>query len=231
MQNDGVWEVDRAACVRTTSKKSAWIRDLKRHAVEGGFTHTVYSALRSDPRLAVRIAESLVINHFPPTLHDAVLQAMGIPAQVPTDHPPLREQDIVVTHRRQRDPAFRRRILGAYADRCAVCAFAGRLHDSPLALEAAHIRWHEAMGPPIIANGLALCALHHELFDAGAFTVLPDLKVVVARAVHGEGVDTALGRYHREPLRAPPLSGFPKPDPAFLKWHAREVFKEPPVIP
>ena len=35
----------------------------------------------------------------------------------------------------------------------------------------AHIRWHQAHGPATIPNGIALCALHHELFDAGTFTL------------------------------------------------------------
>ena len=35
-------------------------------------------------------------------------------------------------------------------------------------LEAAHIRWHQFSGPDINENGLALCSIHHRLFERGA---------------------------------------------------------------
>lgn len=229
MQGDGVWEVDRAELVRTTSKKSAWVRDLKQHGIAGGFTLEVYNELRRDRGLARRIAESLVVKHFPETLHDAVLEEAGIGAYAAPDQP-LVDTDFTLVRRRRRDSAFRSRILKAYGERCAVCSFAGRVEGASVAVEAAHIRWHTAAGPPVLENGLALCALHHELFDEGAFTVLPDLKVVVARTAEGDGMNTALYQYHREPLRAPPLPGFARPSPAFLKWHAGEVFKKPAAI-
>jgi predicted restriction endonuclease len=36
-------------------------------------------------------------------------------------------------------------------------------------------RW----GPDAEINGLALCTLHHKLFDRGAFTLADDLKIMV----------------------------------------------------
>jgi predicted restriction endonuclease len=36
-------------------------------------------------------------------------------------------------------------------------------------IEAAHVRWHSQAGPDVVANGLALCALHHALFDLAIF--------------------------------------------------------------
>ena len=226
MRSDLVWEVDRPELVRTTSANSAFIRDLRRHSIEGGFTREVHGALRSDSSLAARVAESLVASHFPASLRDAVLEATLMPTELSTGRRLRDQEDFEISRRRKRDRAFRNQVLTAYASRCAVCAFAVRLHDAAVALEAAHIRWHESRGPSIVSNGLALCSLHHGLFDAGAFTVLPELKVVVARDIRGEGVDSALGRYHHEALRVPPLYGFPKPDPAFLSWHASEVFKD-----
>ncbi len=220
MRNDDVWEVDRPHLVHTTPQGDAHVKDLKRHAIKGGFTPGVYRALRHDPALAGRIAESLVAEHFPTTRQDAVLEAVGVEEILASE-----EVEFISTRRRRRDPMFRHRILQAYGARCAVCAFAGHLGDAPLALEAAHIKWHQAEGPAVVDNGLALCALHHELFDAGAFTVLPELKVVVASVVAGRGIEEALRRYHGDLLRAPPLVGFPKPAPRFLAWHQSEVFK------
>lgn len=35
-------------------------------------------------------------------------------------------------------------------------------------------------GPDSEANGVALCALHHKLFDRGAFTLSKDMKIQVS---------------------------------------------------
>jgi len=42
-----------------------------------------------------------------------------------------------------------------------------RLAATPVGIEAAHVRWHSQEGPDETANALALCALHHALFDLG----------------------------------------------------------------
>lgn len=230
MQRDGVWEVDRPELVRTNQEGGASKADLRHHRIRGGLTENDYKVLQGDRWLAERIAEHLVANHFPPSLHEPVLEATSIPVD-PLSEPEARDgEKWVVTRHRRRNPAFRARVLKAYGSRCAVCEFALCHLDAPLALEAAHIKWHEFKGPDTVENGLALCALHHELFDSGAFTLLPDLKVLVAGSVRGAGVETALRCYHRKPLRAPPRGGYPKPNPKFLAWHGSEVFKEPEVV-
>ncbi len=76
-------------------------------------------------------------------------------------------------------------MLRVYGYRCAVCGFDFRLDNVPLALDAAHIRWHQANGPSIISNGIALCALHHKLFDRGAFSLSDNLRIDVSARVNG----------------------------------------------
>lgn len=227
LRNDGVWAIDRPHLVTTTDSGDAYVGDLRRHGIRGGFTASVFRSFRKDPALAVLVAESLLAEHFPITLHDAILEATSVRADIPvaTDSPEPAEY--VTVRRRRRDRRFRARILAAYAERCAVCAFAVRLDEDPLALEAAHIRWHEADGPSIVNNGLALCVLHHKLFDAGAFTLLPNLQIAVVGRLVGSGVDNALRRHDREALRAPPRDVLLLPSASYLNWHRREVFKEP----
>jgi HNH endonuclease len=58
-------------------------------------------------------------------------------------------------------------VLTAYEYRCAVCGFDVRLGSVSIALDAAHIRWHQAGGADLEKNGLALCVLHHKTFDLG----------------------------------------------------------------
>ncbi len=71
---------------------------------------------------------------------------------------------------------FRRRVLSAYQDACALC----RLKQQPL-LEAAHIKPHAEGGEPIIPNGLAMCNLHHRAFDTDIIGIRPKLHTVEVR--------------------------------------------------
>jgi putative restriction endonuclease len=150
LQNDGVWIVTATAPLparqsNTDPPKSA----LLANAANGGFTEEVKAALRAAPALAGKIAGLLLERHFPETLHADILQADGL------DLTPSAAD-------RRRDPNFRKRVLTAYEYRCAVCGFDVRLAGVSVALDAAHIRWHQAAGPVEEANGLALCVLHHK---------------------------------------------------------------------
>ena len=159
LRADGVWEIDGAAHVTVTKSGDAHEGALRKYNVHGGFPEAIYDALHKDPGLAFQVARSLLDAHFPWTRHREILRAVGI------------EADFVESRRRRRDSAFRGRVLEAYVYRCAVCGFAVRLGDRPVAIDAAHIRWHQAHGPATVSNGIALCTLHHELFDAGTFTL------------------------------------------------------------
>ena len=246
LRADGVWVIDGAAHVTVTKSGDAHEAALRKHNVHGGFPEAIYDALHKAPGLAIQVARSLLDAHFPRTRHHEILRAVGI------------EADFVESRRRRRDSTFRGRVLEAYVYRCAVCGFAVRLGNRPVAIDAAHIQWHQAHGPATVSNGIALCTLHHELFDAGTFTLtgerlqpsrlkysrprrttpsvqrvaevattidsIPRPVVVVAPLVTGEGVDEALGRYDGTPVHLPEDRDL-WPAPAYLKWHARQVFR------
>ena len=221
LRNDGVWEVAGANTVRTTSSSDAYKQDLYSSGVSGGFSEDIYSALQSDRSLAIEIAYSLARAHFPFTRQEEVLEAAGIrfqPAQMPK------------ANQNRRDSGFRRVVLGAYDYRCALCGFGVHLShnvtrsQAPVALDAAHIKWHQAGGPAKVQNGLALCVLHHRLFDSGAFTFSNSLTVVVAESAHGTGSKEWLWRFSGQPLPGV-LKAKSRPDRAFLAWHLRNVFR------
>jgi putative restriction endonuclease len=77
---------------------------------------------------------------------------------------------------RLHQPAFRSRVVHAYAVRCAVCTLRiGRL------LDAAHIvPDSEQDGYPTVNNGLALCEIHHAAFDQDLLSVTPSYKIEIA---------------------------------------------------
>ena len=184
----------------------------------------VYDALRADHGLVVEIAHDLLAAHFPETRHDDILQAVGLQAG---DVEPDR---VFASRRRVRDPGFRHAVLRAYEQKCAVCSFDVRLGSRTVALDAAHIKWHQAGGPDDVRNGIALCVLHHKLFDEGAFTLSPPndgCVVLVSESAHGAaGFEEWLGRFHRRAVREPIRDGY-RPRDRFVAWNVREVFQSP----
>jgi hypothetical protein len=62
-----------------------------------------------------------------------------------------------------------------------MCGFDGALGHYRVAIEAAHVRWRSQQDPDEMANALALCALHHALFDLGALDITGDRRICVSR--------------------------------------------------
>jgi putative restriction endonuclease len=61
-----------------------------------------------------------------------------------------------------------------------MCGFDGALGRHPVGIEAAHVRWHSQRGPDETANALALCALHHALFNLGVVGITEDRRICVS---------------------------------------------------
>ena len=191
--------------------------------IRGGLLESDYKTLQNDPNLAWRIVLSLLESHFPASLHDDILQAAGF------NNAPFMDDDQMVEltiRRRRRDGAFRARVLDAYDARCAVCELSLELQEHTVGLEAAHIHWHAYGGTSEVRNGLALCVLHHKLFDLGSFTVRDDLRVSVSQHLTGKGKEMAIGQYDGERLYVPAgLDSGYHPAPEYLGWHRGQVFK------
>ena len=86
-----------------------------------------------------------------------------------------REYVTTLVRRRLHQRAFRERVLQAYRHQCALC----RLKHDEL-LDAAHIIPDaEPEGEPVVSNGLALCRLHHSVFDRFFIGVRPDYVIQV----------------------------------------------------
>ena len=74
-------------------------------------------------------------------------------------------------------------------------------------------------------NGLALCSLHHKVFDLGAFTIRPPDYVMVF-SQHLFGNAEKLLSYHGSAIQLPQSSSY-LPSVEFLDWHEDQVFKKP----
>ena len=215
---DKVWKIPNENIIREGKRKNgkstgdAIIGDLREHGV-GGFLEPIAHELQNNPKLAFEIAKDLLDAHFPPTYHEDILQAVGILHLT------------LVPYLKPRDPKFRENILKAYEYRCAVCGFDVKLRNQPVALEAAHIKWHRAGGLDREINGLALCSLHHKLFDRGAFRLSLEWEILVSDEAYGNvGFQEWLMRFHREKINFPQRQSY-YPDAECIQWHVKEVFR------
>ncbi len=182
----------------------------------GRLPEEVFESLCMERGLLHEVANNLLQEHFPESLHDDILDAVGM------------SPDFGGGYRKPRNRAFRELLLMAYEHRCAICGFQAKLGHKDIGLEAAHIRWHQYGGTDDEPNGLALCVMHHKLFDRGAMTVEnKDLTVRVSQQVYGvSGFAEWVMGFNGKPLLGPQHPDY-RPARANLLWHREEVFKEP----
>ena len=216
LQNDELWKVSPSEGLTSRSSNTdAKKSELLEHNVHGGFLPEIYDTLSQDKPLAREIVQDLLNANFPESIHQDILDSVGIEFAIDTR--------VVIA----RSPDFRDRILRAYEYSCAVCGLDVRLGTVPVALEAAHIKWHQAGGPDEEANGLALCTLHHKLFDRGVFTISNSMSVIVSEEANGtRGFQEWVVGYHGRAIRAPQRPMY-YPDENWVAWHVREVFQGP----
>jgi hypothetical protein len=122
----------------------------------------------------------------------------------------MREFDYRAIARRQGQPAFRRELLRAYGERCAVTG-----SQTVDVLEAAHILPYRGRHTNLVTNGLLLRSDIHTLFDLQRLTVLPDLTV----AVHPELRHDDYRPLHGRELASVPIDTTLWPDEEFLRQH------------
>jgi len=215
LRSDGVWELDAEVPMDN-------VGPLRAHQPTGRFTSSVEAALLSDPERALDTARILASSHFPESLVPDVLLATGFDTELV-----LRGEGPVAGPRR-RSAAWSTWIIEAWDRQCAFCGFDGQLGSGAVGLEAAHVRWFSYGGPDDADNGLALCSLHHKLFDRGVLGLDANLRVLVsgrytARTEAGKAVYALNGRaVSRRP-------GTPAPALEHVSWHSAQVFKGEPL--
>lgn len=143
--------------------------------------------------------------------------------QVPFVHEIVRERVDIVVSRALRDRVFRKIVLRAYDERCAVTGLKLINGGGRAEVAAAHIRPVQAGGPDIINNGIALSGTAHWMFDRGLIGLSDDLEIVVSRQVNDrDGLSALINQSGR---LIGPVVGRDRPHPAFLDWHRTNVFK------
>lgn len=215
LQNDNIWKVVSDNQIVANAGGDVARGTLVAENARGCFAEDVAERLSADVKTLDSIISNLLTRNFPSTIHEDILQAIGYS---------LVETGPTRSHR-VRCSRFREKVLRAYEYRCAICGFDVRMDNSTIALEAAHIKWHQANGEENENNGLALCALHHKLFDRGAFTLSNEFEILVSDRAHGtQGFSEWLMSYHGKKL-FPPQDNNLYPHSENLLWHTKEVFQ------
>lgn len=214
LQNDGIWEMPgEEKLERRKSNTDPRKSELLEKDVRAGFLEEIDARLREDPTLRERVAAEILHEHFPPTLHEDILDAVGLSVEYAT------------RTRRRRDPEFREAVRRAYRYRCAICRYDLKIERKPVGVQACHIQWHAFGGPDTVKNGISLCVLHHKLFDRGALHVTADYRIRVSEYVHGLGppVERLLGLDGEK--AEPPQDPAYRADHEYVEWHEEEVFR------
>ncbi|RTL55421.1 MAG: restriction endonuclease [Bradyrhizobiaceae bacterium] len=139
-------------------------------------------------------------------------------------HHEERDRINYISSRAVRDRAFRKIILSAYDQRCAVTGLKLINGGGRAEVDAAHIRPVAANGPDIVSNGVALSGTAHWMFDRGLISFDDGLKIMISRQVNdAESMRNIINKTGHALV---PQRPFQQPHPTFLKWHRDNCFKQ-----
>ena len=112
---------------------------------------------------------------------------------------------------------FRKAVLTAYDNKCAVTGWKLINGGGRAEAEAAHIKPVEFAGPDSVQNGVALSGTVHWMFDRGLIGFSDELEILIHRKVNDRsGAEFIINPTGR--LIAPARVSH-RPHPSFLAWH------------
>lgn len=144
--------------------------------------------------------------------------------QMPFSFEQQRDRVSLTVSRVLRDRVFRRIVLRAYDERCAVTGLKLINGMGRAEVAAAHIRPVEASGPDVISNGIALSGTAHWMFDRGLISLADDLEILISR--HTNDLDGVRSMINKTGRASAPQRISDRPHPHFLKWHRENCFKQ-----
>ena len=171
LRSDAVWTLDQEVPMDRVGPL--------RQGVTGRLEASLEQALKERPALLEEAARTLVEAHFPSTVAPDVLVAVGLDPELLERRPGTDRQD--TQEQRSRSRVWPALVIEAWDRQCAFCGFDGAAGGSVVGIEAAHVRWFKLGGPDELDNGLALCSLHHKLFDRGMLGLDDEMTLVVSQ--------------------------------------------------
>jgi putative restriction endonuclease len=127
-----------------------------------------------------------------------------------------------LTQRPYRDAVFRRKVLAAYDERCAISGLRLTNGGGRPEVQAAHIRPVEHHGSDRVGNGLALSATLHWMFDRGLIGVAEDHRILVSH--NNVDADTRTRLFRPDMRLALPADRRNHPHPVNLAWRREHIF-------
>ena len=219
LENDGLWTV-RGPNGEPNPGDSAL--KLRRDGYVGELSPELVQALTNSDGLVHSLVDYLLRREFPESIHSRILSSIGLTFNGPTVY-----ESYEIIKRRRRLPDFREMVLDFFDGQCAFCGFYGQLDGQYVGVEAVHIQWFAYEGVSDLSNGIALCALHHVLFDLGVMGLNEDLAIDVSERFYTES--SAANGVVRD-LKGKPIDRFrkvrSKVSPTNIKWHRTQVFKD-----
>jgi putative restriction endonuclease len=214
LRADGIWEIDHDV-------PDDNLGPLREQHVIGQLSPELEQSLCARPLLLRAAARRLVESQFPLTVAVDVLTAVGLDPNLVFGSG---SGVLSLEQRRRRSSSWPQRILAAWDRQCAFCGYDGQLAGTVVGIEAAHVRWFNLGGPDSDDNGMALCSLHHKLFDRGAVGLDHDYRIHVSDLFSAR-TEAAKRHYelHDKPLN--PRRGTKLPAAEYVTWHTTQVFK------
>lgn len=214
LQHDSLGEVvSDGPLVLRESNSDPTVSSLHNQNARGGLLEADYDMLRDNLQLQSLTVHKILDAHFPASVHDEIIRFFGLTL------------DDWHANDRTSDVEFRKRVLAAYGNCCALTGFNLDVAGRTVGVEAAHIYWPQSGGNDDVSNGVAMSVLHRKLFHLGLFSIGSDYKVVLAPEVSDHG---------DSPFSLSAMSGrqinLPKekalwPKLTALSWHQRWVFR------
>ncbi|MGF6308905.1 putative restriction endonuclease [Bradyrhizobium sp. i1.8.4] len=144
--------------------------------------------------------------------------------QVPFKYDQQRDRISITMSRILRDRVFRRVVLRAYDERCAITGLKLINGKGRAEVAAAHIRPVEASGPDIVSNGIALSGTAHWMFDRGLISLADNLEILISRQTNDPQDIRSIINKSGHALA--PQRASNRPHPHFLRWHREHCFKQ-----
>ena len=191
---------------RISGRAQAAVRPLSKD----DFSRIIGLGLREDAPVLPRVGEVVPL----PGLHEE---------QHPFVFEQIRERASYLSSRILRDRIFRRTVLRAYGERCAITGLRLINGGGRAEVDAAHIRPVDKNGPDIVSNGLALSGTAHWMFDRGLISLSDDLEILISRRVNDQ--DSVRTLINKDGQARPPHRTLERPHPHFLQWHREYCFK------
>jgi putative restriction endonuclease len=216
LQNDELWELSRAEGLstrrgNTDAKKS----ELLAHYVQGGFTTEVQDELARNKSLAAAVVQDLLAANFPATLHQDILDAVGIDSSSRCETRYCSQPGVSGA----RAPGIRIQLRGLRLRRPA------RNDSRGLGGSAYQMASSRRAGQGVQRFG--------PMYDASQtlrprrFTLSENMVVIVSENANGtKGFQEWVIAFHGQAIRPPQRPTY-YPDTDAVQWHVREVFKGP----